>query len=290
VSSETIHRQIREDFSMSHRTDRRHCATAAILVVLACAGRADAGLQLITNGDFESGLSGWTMAVQPGSNGGWFSQTGTTSPLTNSPVQPPPGPTHAAMSDGSRGSQVLYQDFFVPQGGFSAATLSFDLAIANQGRSFFNPLSTLDYAIDNNLQARVDILLAGTDPFSVASGDVLLNLFTTHRGDPNFSGYTASSADLTALLNAHSGQTLRLRFAEVNGTQMVLRTSFVAPLNFGVDLVGLDVTGVHEPTSLALLAFGCLGLASYAWRRMRAGASSAAEGSPGPATSPEIGP
>jgi hypothetical protein len=289
----SIQRQIREDLSMSHRVDRRFCATAAMLVVLACAGRADAGLQLINNGDFEPDLSGWTTANQAGSAGGWYSQTGTTAPITTFyQVQAPPGPTHAAMSDGLLGgSHVLYQDFFVPQGGVSAATLSFDRFIANQPGEFlqlpFNPLPTLDYTVDGNRQARVDILLAGTNPFSVAASDVLMNLFTTQPTDPNVSGYTTQSADLTALLNAHTGQTLRLRFAEVNSAAFIRAT---APVNFGVDLVGLDVTLVPEPTSLALLTFGCLGLASYAWRRMRAGASLAFADSPDSATSPEIDP
>ena len=273
---------------MSNRQNRRS-SRAALLIVFLCATRADAGLQLITNGDFESGLSGWTTATQAGSQGGWYSQAGTLSPLTNYSVQPPPGPTHAAMSDGFFGSQVLYQDFLVPQGGLAAATLSFDRFIANQSRGVtypFNPLDTLDYTVAGNRQARVDILNAGADPFSLNPGDVLLNLFTTGPNDPNFSGYTTQSADLTAFLNAHEGQTLRLRFAEVNSSGFVRS----GPINFGVDLVGLDVTLVPEPTSLALLAFGVLGLASYGWRRMRAGASSVPEGSSGPAHPPEIDP
>ena len=276
---------------MSNRQNRRS-SRAALLIIFLCATRADAGLQLITNGDFESGLSGWTTATQAGSQGGWYSQTGTLSPLTNYSVQPPPGPTHAAMSDGYYfGSQVLYQDFFVPQGGLAAATLSFDRFIANQstafGRNPFIPLDTLDYTISGNRQARVDILDAGADPFSMKPSDLLLNLFTTQTTDPNVSGYTTQSTDLTSFLNAHAGETLRLRFAEVNSLGYY---RYSAPLNFGVDLVGLDVTLVPEPTSLALLAFGVLGLASYGWRRMRAGASSVPEDSSGPAHPPEIDP
>ena len=268
---------------------------AAWLIVLALAGRADAGFQLITNGDFESGLSGWTTVVQPGGVGGWYSQMGSLSPLTSRSVQAPPGPTHAAMSDGY-GSQVLYQDFLVPQGGVAAATLSFERAIANQDdsrfglRYSFNPLDTLDYTAQLNRQARVDILTAGADPFSVRPGDVLQNLYRTETGDPDFSGYTTQAADVTALLNAHAGQTLRLRFAEVNSL-VFFRGSPSGPLNFGVDLVSLDVSSVPEPMSLVLLASGGLGLASYAWRKRKGvTASPAPEGPDGPGATLEVGP
>lgn len=264
---------------MNPRLNLPTCGFAAMLIALSSAGRCDAGFQLIANGDFEAGLSGWTTTAQAGSNGGWFVQTGTRSPLTSFPVQAPPGPTRAAMSDGFFGSQVLYQDFLVPQDGVASATLSFDWSIANQnlgGGSLFNPLGTLDYTVPSNRQARVDILGPSADPFSVNPGDVLLNLFRTEVGDPAFSGYTTRSVDLTALLASRAGQTLRLRFAEVN-SQLFIRS---APLNFGVDLISLDVTLVPEPASLALLAFGALGLAGYAWRRRGSVAGSGGRAGP----------
>ena len=275
--------------------DRSECGVKAMFFVLFCVARADAGLQLISNGDFESGLSGWTVAIQPGGQGGWYDQSGTRSPLTRFPVEAPPGPTHSAMSDASFGSQVLYQDFVVPQGGVVAATLTFERFIANQydlgsgagyGPNPFSSPDSLDYTISGNRQARVDILGSGADPFSVSAGDVLLNLFRTRPDDPSVSDYETQSADLTALLNAHAGQTLRLRFAEVNN-QGFFRYQ-PDPLNFGVDLVGLDATlVVPEPSSLALLAFGSLGLASHAWRKRFVGRP---EDATEPDGSPEIDP
>jgi hypothetical protein len=240
---------------MNRRSNLTAGGLVVLLSVLTNPGRSDAGFQLITNGDFENGLAGWTTAVQPGSSGGWFLQSGTLSPQTGFTVQAPPGPTHAAMSDGNLGSQVIFQDFVVPQVANMTAILSFDRYIANQNPpSFFSSQNSLDYNILGNLQARVDLIDPTANPFSTNPADLLLNLFSTRFGDPNVSGYTTQSVDVTTLLAAHSGRTLRLRFAEVNGFQRFGN----APLNFGVDQVSLDVSLVPEPASLALLAFGLL--------------------------------
>src|SRR5262249_23486883 len=112
-----------------------------------------------------------------------------------------------------------------------------------------------------NQQARVDIITTTADPFSVAAADVLLNVFQTHPGDPATSGYTVDTTDLTSLLAAHGGETLRLRFAEVANQFF---------FNFGVGGVSLDATSVPEPGTLPLFALGVLGLARYGWRRRRA--------------------
>ena len=62
--------------------------------VLACAvtaaqPRAQAQ-ELISNGGFESGFSGWTRADQTGSTGTFTAQTGTTSPVNGFTVPAPP--------------------------------------------------------------------------------------------------------------------------------------------------------------------------------------------------------
>lgn len=210
-----------------------HSLSAGIL--LACALSAPLHAQLITNGGFESGLAGWTRADQLGSDGTFTSQSGTTSPVNAFPVSPPPEGVAAAMTDAEGpGSHVLYQDFVVPTGGGPYA-LAFALFVRNAegAGNFYVPgaLTTLDFATPAlNQQARVDILTTVADPFSVAPADVLLNLFGTLPGDPLISGYTQHSVDVTALFQAHSGQTLRLRFAEVDN---------VSPFNLGVDAVAI---------------------------------------------------
>jgi hypothetical protein len=96
------------------------------------------------------------------------------------------------------------------------------------------------------------------DPFSVAPADVLLNVFQTQPGNPLVSGYSTIVADLTALLQAHPGETLRLRFAEVDNVNF---------LNAGVDRVSLFV--VPEPTSLSFAIAGLSLLATLLVRQRR---------------------
>src|SRR4029450_12300217 len=142
----------------------------------------------ILNGGFESGFTSWTRADQLGSEGTFSLQSGTSSPVNGDPVPAPPGGTNAAMTDAAGpGAHVLFQDFVVTPG---IATLSFALFIGNRASLFATPaLATLDFSTPAlNQQARVDILIGGTNPFSVAATDVLLNLFQTNPGDPLVSG------------------------------------------------------------------------------------------------------
>jgi hypothetical protein len=211
----------------------------------------------ITNGGFESGFSNWTRSDQLGSDGTFALQTGTVSPMNADPVPAPPGSTVAAMTDAlGPGSHVLYQDFIVPAA-VPSATLLFDLFIGNRAGIFTSP-ATLDFSTPTlNQQARVDILLPGANPFSVAPADVLLNLFQSNPGDLAVSGYTPHSVDVTAILNAHLGSPLRLRFAE---------TDNVFTFQMGVDNVDIAVSAAPEP-SYVLPALGAM--LAIGWFRRR---------------------
>jgi hypothetical protein len=198
----------------------------------------------ITNGGFESGLGGWTVADQIGSDGTFTTQSGTTSPVNGFTVPAPPQGTASAMSDAEGpGSHVLYQDFVVPAGAGPFSIL-FSLYIRNAegaGDFFVPSLTTLDFSTPSlNQQARVDIITTTADPFSIAPADVLQNLYATDPGDPLTSGYTTQVADVTALFLAHAGETLRLRFAEVDN---------VSPMNLGVDNVALVVGAVSTSSA-----------------------------------------
>ena len=210
----------------------------------------------LVNGGFESGLAGWTRFDQPGSDGGFGLQTGTDSPVNAFVVPAPPGGANAAMTDsGAGGSHVMYQDFLVPAAP-GAVTLSFDLYLNNQAGVYATP-ANLDWAtIAQNQQARVDIITTSADLFSLLAGDVLFTVFNTQVGDPSTLGYTTVSKDISAVLAAHAGETLRLRFAEVDN---------ILVFNMGVDNVTLaDNNSVPEPSSalLVALALGATGLAS----------------------------
>ena len=235
-----------------------------VLTIAAAVGYLTAApaqaVSVIANGGFEAGLTGWTRVDQVGSDGTFSPQTGTASPVNSDPVPAPPQGAFAAMSDAQGpGSHVLYQNFTIPAA-VPSATLSFDLFVGNRAAFFATP-NTLDFSTPElNQHARVDILKASADPFSLAAGDVLQPFFRTEVGSPLVSGYTHFSFDATALVNGNLGVPLRLRFAE---------TDNLFTFQLGVDNVALEVgaaQAVPEPATWVLMLTGGLGIA---WHRRR---------------------
>lgn len=216
-------------------------------------GHASAA-QIISNGTFDAGLTGWTKSDMTGSDGTFSVQTGTVSPLSGASVPAPPGSPNAAMTDGQGpGTHIIYQDFTVP-GPVGSAVLSFSLFVGNQaGTSYAPSPATLNFGVAAfSQQARVDILLSSSDTFSVSSSDVLLNVFQTGSGSSTApSAYANYSFQIASLLNANANRTLRLRFAEVDN---------VAPFQLGVDNVSLETSAVPEPASFATAGIGVLGV------------------------------
>lgn len=245
---------------MTHKTALK---IACVSAALACALSAPVHAQLITNGGFESGLAGWTRADQIGSDGSFFAQSGTTSPLNGFAVPAPPEGSRAAMTDAAAGgSHVLYQDFTVPNS-VTLATVGFSLYLNNAATAYFTP-ANLDWAATNqagglnlNQQARVDIITTAADPFSVAVGSVLQNLFQTTAQTPLVTGYNPFLIDITVLLQSHQGETLRLRFAETDNVNF---------FNLGVDNVSLSA--IPEPAT-CVMALGALACAMRRRRRTR---------------------
>ncbi|MEO7599359.1 MAG: hypothetical protein ABIV50_10530 [Opitutus sp.] len=158
----------------------------------------------------------------------------------------------------------MYQDFVV-NGGLTNYSLAVSLFIFNQSSVGFRTPGTLDFATPAlNQRARVDIMTTTADIFSLTAGDVLQNLFETKPGDPVVSGYDSMQFDITALMQANQGATLRLRFSEVDN---------VAPFNFGVDAVDIRIGGSSVPDVLPWatewLTLGALGVIGL-WSRTRA--------------------
>ncbi|UCV21916.1 hypothetical protein [Ferribacterium limneticum] len=239
----------------------RHLLSLLIAPVLAMLLLAPAhAVPSLSNGGFEAGLSGWTTADQTGSDGTFYVQSGILSPASGSDVPAPPQGTSAAMSDaGAPGSHVLYQDFVASAGN---ATLSFQLFIGNRADAFYTP-ATLDFSTPElNQQARVDILTTSADPFSVMAADILITLYQTNIGDVLVDGYFTVSQDISALLAAHSGETLRLRFAEVDNV-------FISQM--GVDNVRFESNEIPEPALSLLLGIALLALVATParWRNQR---------------------
>ena len=165
------------------------------------------------------------------------------------------------MADQSgAGSHALFQSFVVPSG-IGSATLSFNWFVGNRDGNFITP-NTLDFTSGPNQQMRVDILRNGAPDFSLAPADVLLKVFGTNPGDPLVSGYNLSSTNLTAFLQAHAGETLRIRFSEVDNQLFN---------QFGVDNVSLQVSAIPEPATFAV--FGLMAMGAFgARRRLKAAA------------------
>ena len=230
-------------------------SSAALAVIL---GHASAA-QIISNGSFDAGLTGWTTSDMAGSDGTFSVQTGTASPISGTAVPAPPGPPNSAMTDGQGpGTHVLYQDFAVT-GPVGSAVLTFSLFLGNQAGAYYVPSpATLDFGVAAfSQQARVDVLLGSGGAFSAASSDVLLNLFQTASGTSTQPfGYANYSFQIASLLNANVNRTLRLRFAEVDN---------VAPFQLGVDNVSLETSAVPEPASFVTAGLGVLGLVAV-WK------------------------
>jgi hypothetical protein len=182
----------------------------APLALLAAPGIA--GADVVTNGDFETGnLSGWQIDVTggPPGSGTWFAYTGTSSPLNDFTVPAPPQGRFGAITDQSgAATRILYQDIHVPTGGSAQLSL---FVYYNSQAPMFSP-DTLDSTGGANQQYRVDVMRSSAPLDSVASGDVLVNVFRTQTGSSQSLGPTQKTADLTP----YAGQTVRIRLAEVD--------------------------------------------------------------------------
>jgi|JI10StandDraft_1071094.scaffolds.fasta_scaffold703495_2 hypothetical protein len=68
---------------------------------------------VLTNGGFESNLTGWTILNETGGGGTFGLQSGTANPLSGATVAAPTQGTKAAMSDtsGDPGAHLLWQSF-----------------------------------------------------------------------------------------------------------------------------------------------------------------------------------
>lgn len=230
-------------------------------------------IDLLLNGSFEDNggagtniLDDWTVVNLPGSvsgtpgSGDWYAQTGTGSPTNAFPVDPPPDGTFAAMTDTTgAGGHVLYQDFTVPAGG---GELACDVYVNNQAADFFDG-GNLDYQTVPNQQARVDLMDPAAPDDDVGAG-VLENLYITNPGDPLVQAYQTIGTSL----DPYAGQTIRLRFAEVDNQFF---------FNVGVDncvAVGEELPTVEIPTlgmaGILALVLLLVGVGFFALRRRSA--------------------
>ncbi len=197
----------------------------AALVAAACG--SDAPLHLIQNAGFESGtLISWTV-VDAGDTLGFLVTADTVMPVSTDTVLAPPEGSYAAITDqGGPGTHVLYQDVILPPN----KTVTLTAIIYIQSDVTFVNAATAGLAHDggeSNQQVRVDVMNPAASVTDVGAG-VLLNVYRSQPADPVVTSYIHLTADLSAF----AGQTVRIRFAEVDTDGF---------LHFGVDSVDVEV-------------------------------------------------
>jgi hypothetical protein len=188
--------------------------------------------ELISNGDFENGLTGWQVITQDGSNGTDFflATPGDLTPISESPTaNNPSGGNHYVVTDQEgAGAIALIQPVNIPPG-VTAAALSFQMFVNDQNGMglFVHPLG-LDYNAEPNQHARVDVLCENANAFSTNNNAVLQNLYLGVDGTQPPYNYTNYLFDITDIVMVPG--TYQLRFAEVDNQWF---------FNLGIDNVSL---------------------------------------------------
>jgi len=238
----------------------------------ALAASPAAALEILTNGDFETGdLTGWTVTTAPSSSGDFVVQSygSPLLPFSNRPFpgNPDGGDFFAVVDQSNPGGYVLSQTFIVPAAA-GRLTLSFDNFINDNSGFSPNPPGgglSPDPSLFPGIQfALLDILGPGASPLAPAPGDVVASLINPFPAPalPDLTNPWQDSAvfDLTGVLTP--GSAYQIRFGSVDSAGF---------FNFGVDNVSLrSSSDVPVPAALPLfgLALGALGLAA---RRRRGG-------------------
>jgi CubicO group peptidase (beta-lactamase class C family) len=183
--------------------------------------------------DFEDGdLAGWrSVGAGPG---GWFVYTGGSTapdPSVSDPgaafaMPDPPEGNHAAVTDmNGPGTRILFRDLRLD------GRFKLHLNVFYRGNARFSSPATLAHdSTEANQQFRVDLMSPTAPIDSLASADVLLNVFHTSHGDPT----SRMPADVVVDVSTLAGQTVRLRLAEADNQ---------GPLRVGFDNVRFEPTG-----------------------------------------------
>jgi hypothetical protein len=216
--------------------------------------------ELILNGGFENGLTGWTTFSTNTSvySSNFYAASGTFSPISGHPTPGPQAGNAYAVTDQTGPSvQSLLQTFTVFPGAGSVV-LTFDMFENNwAGVTSVNPVG-LTEAGGINQHIRVDILTAAATALDTGSG-VVGNLIL---GGVNTTGtpWAHYTFDISSLVAA--GGTFQLRFAAVETQNYI---------NLGVDNVSINATPseVPEPATIFLIGTGLVGVAGRGLRRRR---------------------
>jgi D-alanyl-D-alanine carboxypeptidase len=218
---------------------------AVSLALMACGAppTPSIALQTIVMDDFESGaLSGWR-EVGSGA-GGWFvyrdGQQGPDPAASSDPVSsfrlpgPPQGTFAAATEANGPGTHILYRDLTL-DGRFTLRMI-----VYYTGSSAFSTPETLAHdALEANQQFRIDVIDPSAPIDSVATGDVLVNIFRTSTGDP----FRRQPTEVSVGLAPVASKTVRFR---------IVQTDNQGPMRVGVDNIRFEPVGPGDAT-VALL-------------------------------------
>jgi len=178
---------------------------------------AGASAAMVVNGDFETGtLSGWqvfNVPSEPESTGNWYAYSGTAAPSPSElPISAPPSGVYGAITaQGGEGTHILYQDVALePYYGHQLSLFAYYHSAAPLVTPSPNTLSSEVPA--PNQQYRIDVMKPTAALTSLEPSDILATVFATKTGDPEELAPTKLTVDLTPF----AGQTVRLRFAEVD--------------------------------------------------------------------------
>jgi hypothetical protein len=230
---------------------RDFAAVAVLLLVgMLTLSTARADATTVVNGDFETGnLSGWTRfneGLSIEGEGSWYAYFGSTNPIAPEfgSVPPPPQGNFAAITAQSGpGLHILYQDVALEPGYSHVLSL---LGYYTSQAEIASP-ENFSWEGEANQQYRIDVIKPTAPLTTLNPADILATLLHTETGDPTVMPAQTLTADLTP----YGGQTVRLRFLEVDNE---------GPFAAGVDAVSITGPPPAPPAPSNVFTFGKLKL------------------------------